>query len=438
MDIDFGELEKKIEKFGEIKVLDNGLVLVSENTPGTGLVLGSVEIVHGRGIEQPQDYGAMHFLEHLLFGESQKQSNRRERFFESGLLGLEVNAGTSFENIIFPVQGSNSSRYLLESNFVKSLDLVCDMIFFPQINYSSLNRERAIVLREIEESEFKNSLNLLHKELKKVNEKIYSNNLSLLTNNLGTVETVTNLSMDTIKKYHSDFFVSNNVFVRLQGDLNGVSSVKNNVIASLEKLPVGFSKEKIEVVEEKPFEGTEFLTFDSLKQDYSSVDIFYQTPPSHSAKNPALQLFSYILCSMPVGVFYEQLRDEKGFSYSLGYSLEGHSKTGILKLSYDVHSNNIEESLALFDECVDKVKRGDFDDRLIDTFKNSMLPGVLHNMQQPGWVANELKDRYNKNNSRQETTGLEQLKILLDLTKEDIVDFANTYFNKDRLIVLYK
>lgn len=84
------------------------------------------------------------------------------------------------------------------------------------------------------------------------------------------------------------------------------------------------------------------------------------------------------------------------------------------------------------------MKKGDFDDRLVDAFRAAYLPNVLSSLQNPGWIYAELLERYDMQRFENESTSLQRLPLAFDVSKTDVVDVANKYLGENRLTVVVK
>ena len=89
--------------------------------------------------ERPEQAGAVHFLEHLLFkGTDRFSSSEIDEIFDG--MGAEVNAGTGKETT------SVYSRFL-DQHLERALDVMGDMVLRP--SYPDIDSERQVVIEEI-------------------------------------------------------------------------------------------------------------------------------------------------------------------------------------------------------------------------------------------------------------------------------------------------
>jgi predicted Zn-dependent peptidase len=437
MAIDFDNLEKQIAERGKTQTLENGVTLITENAPGSGLAKGNIQVHAGSGYEAPEDHGVMHFLEHMCFGESRLYSDRQLRNIQASLIGLELNASTSAFAVNYPIRGANDSEYLLQENFPSAFRIVSDLVFFPQTTEESRQRENLIVHREKAEFDQREAENPFRPILKKITDKVYSENPVLSNCSLGTHESIDKITVDKLKQYHSKLFVGQNVIASIVGDLNGKQNVADSVKKMLLEIPAGQKNTPLEVISEKPFRGTEKMEFDSPVQGDAKVEVYYRIPSSMSIEGQTMHILDFILGGGANSLLFKNVREENGLVYKITSSVEGHYQAGTLAIRYSVAPKHIDESLEMVEDCISRLKQGLFDYRLVDAYKSAHAPSVLAVMQNHGWIRGELVDRYNKERFGFRT-GLERVKAIINGSAKDVVNAANQYLGNDKLIVIVK
>ena len=129
----------------EISQSSAGLTVVSEHIPGIRSVAIGCWIDAGTRDERPNEAGAAHFLEHLLFKGSERLSAREiSETFDT--IGAQSNAFTSKEYTCFWVR-------LLDSELDTGLDLLGEMLLRPAFRPNEIDLERHVVVEEINMNE---------------------------------------------------------------------------------------------------------------------------------------------------------------------------------------------------------------------------------------------------------------------------------------------
>jgi zinc protease len=121
--------------------LDSGLTIIAEENTATDLVALHAWVHVGAKDEDDETNGAAHFLEHMLFkGTAKRKTGVMDRDVET--LGGVLNAATSVDFTYYYVVGAG--RY-----FDQILDLQSDAIMNSTIDSGEVDRERRVVLEEI-------------------------------------------------------------------------------------------------------------------------------------------------------------------------------------------------------------------------------------------------------------------------------------------------
>jgi len=441
MAFDFENLEAQIKERGSMETLENGATLITENIPGSGLVKARLAMHVGSDYEEPEEYGTLHFLEHMAFNGSRLYPDRFKRNVEAGAVGLGLNARTGNTMVTFPVGGKDDG-YMLPKNFVQGFRMMSDMAFFPLLTEELLQKERDIIQRERVEGEINLSKDKEKGNRKEVEQRLYSSNPLLLKENIlcvGTSESISNMSLEKLREFHSKYFVGKNTLARVIGDLNGNGSKSPLVDMAKEMLmevPAGEMSPPIEYAEEKPFQGKETIIQKSDFPQNKEVLMYFNVPSFQYKESYALNPLKFILGGDFNGMLFNDLREEKQLVYSLGCGTMGHMKTGYFFIHYTVESEKLDLAMKATESCLSKVKQGLFDEKSMEAFRAAYIPMALEDFQKPRWIEKELRERYDQERFGYQSTSLERLKGIFNVTKQDVVEAANKYLGENRLVVI--
>src|SRR5258708_13643694 len=122
--------------------LDNGLTVHRIGLPGTRALTALVAFDAGARTERPEENGIAHFLEHLVFKGGEKYPTHRDVNQTAERLGAVLNAYTSHDLVAFHVTARAESA-------PDALDLLTDFVGRPHIDAEELERERGVVIQEI-------------------------------------------------------------------------------------------------------------------------------------------------------------------------------------------------------------------------------------------------------------------------------------------------
>ena len=122
--------------------LANGLPLYRVGLPGTRATTILVAFDAGARTERPEENGAAHFLEHLVFKGGELFDDYRKVNETAERMGASLNAYTSHDLVAFHIT-CRAERAM------EALDLLSDFVGRPRIDAEELDRERGVVIQEI-------------------------------------------------------------------------------------------------------------------------------------------------------------------------------------------------------------------------------------------------------------------------------------------------
>ena len=126
-----------------VETLRNGLPLHRMALPGTRATTILVAFDAGARTERPEENGAAHFLEHLVFKGGEVYDDYRKVNKTAERMGASLNAYTSHDLVAFHI--TCRAEVAMEA-----LDLLTDFVGRPKIDAGELDRERGVVIQEIQ------------------------------------------------------------------------------------------------------------------------------------------------------------------------------------------------------------------------------------------------------------------------------------------------
>src|SRR5918998_849656 len=142
-----GELRRERYRLCMAKIhsstLPNGLPLYRVDLPGTRAVTVLVAFEAGARTERQEENGMAHFLEHLVFKGGEKYADYRQVNETAERMGAMLNAYTSHDLVAFHI----TCRAEVVG---EAIDLLTDFVGRPKIDADELDRERGVVIQEIQ------------------------------------------------------------------------------------------------------------------------------------------------------------------------------------------------------------------------------------------------------------------------------------------------
>ncbi|HWX75029.1 MAG TPA: pitrilysin family protein, partial [Solirubrobacteraceae bacterium] len=123
-------------------VAANGLPLYAIPLPGTRALTVLVAFDAGARNERPEENGMAHFLEHLVFKGGESYPTYKDVNETAERLGGVLNAYTSQDLVAFHIT-------VRAEGAAQAIDLLTDFVARPRIDEEELDRERGVVIQEI-------------------------------------------------------------------------------------------------------------------------------------------------------------------------------------------------------------------------------------------------------------------------------------------------
>lgn len=249
---------------------------------------------------------------------------------------------------------------------------------------------------------------------------------------IGTQEHLKNPSITNIKNYFHKYYVPNNVAICMAGDFD-----PDKVIATIDRYFgswKGYGK-----VEQPYYAPVRNLTasMDStvVGQEAENVMLAWKFDGAATLQNDTLQVIGYMLSNGKAGLFDLDLNQAMRLqgAQAFTYDLRDYSQFMLYGMPLDGQSLDEVKSLMLGE--IEKLKRGDFDDKLLPSVINNMKLDFLQSLDNNESRADAFVDAFI--NGRDWKTEVEKYDRIAHMTKEQIVDFARRHFT-DAYAVVYK
>ena len=182
--------------------------------PNTAVRSVAIGVFVGAGVirETPELAGISHFIEHMVF----KGTKTRTSFDivnEIDSIGAQINAYTAKSYTCFHTVS-------IDTNASKCADVLSDMYFNPAFDQDELEKERRVVIEEINESEDTPDDLCLERLLCN-----FFKGSQLEKAILGTKKTLKEMNSDTLRAYHKRFYVAKNTVISIAGNVTEEDAV---------------------------------------------------------------------------------------------------------------------------------------------------------------------------------------------------------------------
>ena len=247
---------------------------------------------------------------------------------------------------------------------------------------------------------------------------------------IGYPEHLKNPSMVNIMKFKDTWYVPNNMVICMSGDLDPESTIQL-IDETFGKFPAKELPELPEIMED-PI--TEPVVKEIFGPAAENMLMGYRCGGEHSSDKHYMYLISQILYNGQAGLMdIDLIQEQKILDGFCGASFD--SQYGTLGFEITPKTNQtLEETKDLILEEIEKVKQGDFPDWMLEAIANQYRLDLLRRFEE-NWRAYDFLDAFILN-----TEWIDELSMpdeLEKVTKQEIMDFANDFF-QDNYVVVYK
>ncbi len=311
-----------------VEKLSNDSLIVSKDMPFLRTVTFGMGVNVGAADENPQNSGISHLIEHSVFkGTKNFSGHELKRIIES--VGGVLNAFTSREYTLF---------YAKVPDFAscQAFDVLYDLVNVPTFPEKEIEVEKGVVIEEIAMYE-DDPADLSGTNLLKA---LWGDETPYGRTIIGKAETVKNISIDDVKKFFKDHYISSNILLSIVGNLK--SCDMNYIREKIEALQTGDFKGKIEEPIARPPKNVVIEKRD-LKQVNVSIGI--KTTKKSDKRSYPLAVITTILGGGMSSVLFEKLREEYGLVYSISSSNQSNRLGGYFTIDFSTSPNRVLNAL---------------------------------------------------------------------------------------------
>lgn len=276
--------------------------------------------------------------------------------------------------------------------------------------------------------------------LTKDNRKVYEQMLAALFPHhpygtqtvLGTQEDLKNPSITNIKNYYKQWYVPNNIAICLSGDFNPDSAI---VVLD------GYFGDMVrnDSLPELNFKPEPALSAPVVKEvagpEAANVSLGWRFPGAASEETGMLQLVGQILYNGNAGLIDLDLNQQQKLLQAYAFLLTMADYSVFMMQASPKAGQALEEAKELLLAEVEKLKRGDFDENLLQAVLNNYKKGQLEQLESNESRADWFVQSFvNGTEWKDEVAALDRMS---KVTKQQLVDFANASFG-DNYAVVFK
>jgi predicted Zn-dependent peptidase len=321
--------------------LANGLPLHRIGLDGTRAVTILVAFDAGARTERPEENGMAHFLEHLVFKGGEKFPHYRDVNETAETLGGSLNAYTSHDLVAFHITVRAEAA-------VEAADLLTDFVGRPHLDADELDRERGVVIQEIQR--YKDEPSSVADEL--IDRAAFGEH-PLGRPVLGPEEHLRTFTRDAMVAFRNRRWAGARGGAFVVGNLEHVP--QNGAFAGLfERFPALSAPERYEPA--PPFAPEVIVEARETNQSHLRMSYRPNVDVSDPARRAALSIYATLLGGSMSSRLFDEIREQRGLAYSVYGVSHSHADVPLLQLSAGLDSTKCIEAYARMREIVSELR----------------------------------------------------------------------------------
>ncbi len=449
--------------------LDNGLKVFMSVYKDAPKVQTYIAVRAGSKNDPHETTGLAHYLEHMMFKGTQKLGTtdwgkekvliqQIEDLFEAYRMFDDSLTRASIYHKIDSLS-YEASKIAVANEYDKSMSAIgsTGTNAFTSNDYTmyveNIPNNQIETWCEIQADRFQNLvLRLFHTELETIYEE---KNMSLTKDNrkvndamfaalfphhpygnqttLGTQEHLKNPSMRNIRNFVATYYVPNNICISMAGDFDPDEAIK-----IIDKYWGNMKPSEVpELKYEKEAPITSVITKNVVGLDAENTMRAYRIDSGNGSHDAMLaNLLESVLNNGKCGLIDLNINQKQKCmgAYAGTYTLNDYG--AFMFGGQPIAGQTLEQVQSLFDEQIALVKKGEFDDWMLEAAINNMKLSIMKRAESNNSRASQMAYAFVEHRSWGDVCN--EINELSKITKKDIVDFANRLFNNNNYVIINK
>ena len=354
-------------------VLPSGLRIVTEEEKSVRSAAFGIWVNVGSRDESNSTAGASHFLEHLLFKGTNKRSSL-EISSSIEAVGGETNAFTSKEYTCFYAR-------VIDKDLPLAVDVISDLITSSVVRAEDVEAERKVVLEEIAMRDDDPS-DLIHDLFL---EKYYGDT-PLGRPILGSVNSIKNMSRNTVFNYYKNRYKPEDLVVAVAGNVKHKKVVQlvENALSKDEFLDQPKKEFKVRTSSQVKVTGRGKVTL--LDKKTEQAHIVYGVPgvAREDKSRFALSVLSSAIGGGMSSRLFQEIREKRGLAYSTYAYSQQFAGSGVLSFYVGCKPDKAEESIKIIQSILYDIAENGLTQEEIERAKGAVSGALVLSQEDTG------------------------------------------------------
>ncbi len=300
----------------------------------------TVRVMVGTGSREETDKeaGSAHFLEHFVFKGTKQFPGMYDINEAVEKVGGAFNAYTGQNEMGFWVK-------MDKGNLELATKIVGQVVTEPILPKNHFDKERGTILEELYMYEDRPSSKAAEEC-----EKIFYGKTGMGRPIIGTVKSLKDMKVSELRKYFDKWFVAENMVVGVVGSYGS----EEEVLKVIEKEFGSLIKDERKAPPKNKFEWDSQteprIKLTSRKVEQAAVVMAFRSINTNDKRRYALELMNIIFGNGWMSRLMREVREERGWAYSIGSDTEQFSDAGGLYIGAGLPKNRLNEAVELIVE----------------------------------------------------------------------------------------
>lgn len=362
--------------------------------------------------------GASHFIEHLMFKGTKKRPDTLSISKELDRYGAEYNAFT----------GKDYTGYYIKMDASKTplaVDMLHDMIFHSKYEQKEMNRERGVIIEEINMYEDNPRMHI--EDL--LEEALYPNH-KLGWNIAGPREVIKNVTREQLVSYRDRYYIPSRMTVVVAGKLlPSLFGMLEKTFGTV-KQPAAPKDEAFETFC-TPLALESPIKLQHKKTEQVQLGMAFHGLPYGDKRIPAATLLGTILGGTMSSRLFIQVREKRGLCYSINASHQSYEDTGLFSVMSGLEKTRLHEAVKVIWQELKRTTKELVSPeelrRAKDNLSGRLTLAFEDSATQADWYAKQWMFQ------SKASTPEERIKQIEKVTAKDIRDVAKLLFRPEHM-----
>lgn len=401
----------KIIKYNKT-VLDNGVVIVSEENPVFYSSSIGIWVKSGSRHERENENGLSHFIEHMLF----KGTKKRSAFdiaWQVDSIGGVLNAFTTRESTCYDIK-------VLSEHSELAIEILSDLFLNSIFDENEIEKERQVILQEIGMT-----LDTPDDYIHDLFYEDFWGDTGLGRQVTGYSENVLSFKSEQIIDYYRTKYYSSNIIIAASGNVKHNELVRqfSKFFYSLNDSERNEKAEKIAYVPK--------INVHRKKLEQVHLSFGFPSVSSASKKRYVAYLLNTILGEGMSSRLFQEVREKRGLVYNIYSYISTYENEGLLGVYAAMGKKDLYDVINISMEVIRKLKEIPLTDEELSSAKEQMKSNLLLGLENSESRMHRLASHEISFN--REISVEESIENIDSVTSEDVMLMAGEIFSDDKV-----